>query len=293
MRFDMSDWHFQQLIWGGTNYATKEWTTALGDDDKCRGDRVSGSELEAELTAATPAPQANSSSSISPSLPETAAATQRPPAASGPAETSVGTGYVINHQGTLVTAYHVVSDCNKIAVLRGTMTTAARLVASDVSNDLAVLEAQLPDTRPVAFREGKSIRPADEVVVLGYPYAGLLATAPEVTTGSVTALAGIGNDARYLQFTAPIQPGNSGGPVLDLSGNVVGTVDSTLDPKLIAELTGSLPQNVNFAIKSTIIREFLDGNHIEYSTGMSTAKMDPADVGENAAQSVVMVECTK
>lgn len=128
---------------------------------------------------------------------------------------------------------------------------------------------------------------------MGYPYAGLLSTAPQVTTGSVTALAGIGDDSRFLQITAAIQPGNSGGPLFDLSGNVVGTVVSTLDPLIMAKLTGSVPQNVNFAIKSGTVREFLDAKGIGYQTASSTTRMDPADVSEAGAKSVVMVECTR
>jgi S1-C subfamily serine protease len=114
-----------------------------------------------------------------------------------------------------------------------------------------------------------------------------------VTTGTVTALAGIGDDSRFLQITAPIQPGNSGGPLFDISGNVVGTVVSTLDPMIVAKVTGSLPQNVNFAIKAGIVRGFLDAKGITYQTANSATRMDPADVSATGAKSVVMVECTR
>jgi hypothetical protein len=158
---------------------------------------------------------------------------------------------------------------------------------------LAVLQAAATGIEPLRFREGKSIRPADDVVALGFPYAGLLATSPQVTTGSVSALAGIGDDSRYLQLTAPIQPGNSGGPLLDLSGNVVGIVSARINDLAVVEATGTLPQNINFAIKSTTVREFLDAHRIDYSVGPSETKLDPADVGEKATKSTVMVECYK
>jgi Trypsin-like peptidase domain len=90
----------------------------------------------------------------------------------------------------------------------------------------ARVRAQISGLPILHFRDGKYIRPADPVVVLGFPYAGLLATAPQVTTGAVSALAGLRDDTRYLQLTAPVQPGNSGGPLLDLSGNVVGIVSA-------------------------------------------------------------------
>ena len=128
---------------------------------------------------------------------------------------------------------------------------------------------------------------------MGYPYAGLLATSPQTTTGTITALAGIGDDSRFLQITAPIQPGNSGGPLFDSSGHVVGTIVSTLNALAVAKVTGSIPQNVNFAIKSGIVREFLDSKNIAYETATSSESKSPADVSELGAKSLVMIECTK
>ena len=90
-----------------------------------------------------------------------------------------------------------------------------------------------------------------------------------------------------------LQPGNSGGPLLDLSGNVVGIVSARINELAVAEATGTLPQNINFAIKSGNVRSFLEANHIDYETAQSTNKLDPADVGESAAKSVVMIECLK
>jgi S1-C subfamily serine protease len=90
-----------------------------------------------------------------------------------------------------------------------------------------------------------------------------------------------------------VQPGNSGGPLLDLSGNVVGIVSARINELAVAEATGTLPQNINFAIKSGIVLGFLEANHIDYETAQSTNKLDPADVGESATKSVVMLECFK
>ncbi len=109
----------------------------------------------------------------------------------------------------------------------------------------------------------------------------------------MSALAGLRDDTRYLQLTAPVQPGNSGGPLLDLSGNVVGIVSARINALAVAEATGTLPENINFAIKSGIVRGFLEANQIDYETAQSTDKLDPADVGEVAAKSVVMLECIK
>jgi uncharacterized protein len=292
-RFDTSDYHFQRMVWGGTNYARTEETVPLSADDNCFIERVGVAGMKATMAARSPAGEpTNPQPPSSPPL-QTAAASPPPP--SGASNNSSGTGYVIDDTGDLVTAHHVVSGCRtgSLKVRHGESVVSAEVVASDERNDLAVINGSLLSLPAVTFRDGKGIRPADSVVAIGYPYAGLLATTPEVTTGTVTALAGIDDDSRYLQITAPIQPGNSGGPLFDLAGNVVGTVVSTLDPMVMASATGSLPQNVNFATKSAVVREFLDSKGISYRAAASTTKLEPADVGESGSRSVVMVECFK
>ena len=172
-------------------------------------------------------------------------------------------------------------------------TARADLVVFDDQNDLAVIEANEISLMPITFRDGKGIRPGDGIVALGYPYAGLLTSTSQTTTGTVTALAGIGDDSRYLQISAPIQPGNSGGPILDGSGHVVGTAVATLDALSVAKATGSIPQNVNFAIKSSIVREFLDSKGIHYETAVSNNSLSAADVSEIGVKSLVRIECVK
>ena len=82
--------------------------------------------------------------------------------------------------------------------------------------------------------------------------SGLLATSANLTVGNVSALTGLGDDSRYLQISAPVQPGNSGGPLLDASGHVAGIVTGKLDAVLAARFFGDIPQNVNFALKADV-----------------------------------------
>jgi S1-C subfamily serine protease len=137
------------------------------------------------------------------------------------------------------------------------------------------------------------VRPGDGVVAVGFPMHGLLASGVNVTTGVISALAGIGDDTRYLQITAPVQPGNSGGPLLDLSGNVVGVIVGKLDALKFAKVTGDIPQNVNFAIQASIARVFLDAHRVVYATASSTGTLAAADIGERARTFTVVVECWK
>lgn len=236
-------------------------------------------------------------------IPETLAdnAPTRPlaPTSPKPQRAGIGTAFAINGAGEFLTNYHVVKSCTTAPRLRiAGEWQDGRAIVSDERNDLAVVRVQSANAVPaLRFRDGSSIRRADPVVVVGFPYAGLLTQSAQVTTGAISALAGIHDDSRYLQLTAPVQPGSSGGPLLDSSGNVVGIVSSKLDTMAAAEWTGTsgliltLPENINFATKNMNAREFLDANHIAYETAPSTIKLEAADVGELAARSVVLVGC--
>jgi len=204
---------------------------------------------------------------------------------------SSGTAFAINPNGEFLTNYHVIKGCAAVSLGIAGVGQHGTVIATDERNDLAAVHTRAVGIEPLRFRDGRSIRPGDGVVVLGFPYAGLLTTNPQVTTGSVSALAGIGDDTRFLQLTAPVQPGNSGGPLLDLSSNVVGLVSSRINDIAIAEATGTLPQNINFAIKGTIIREFLDTHGIAYTTAQSTNKLEPSDVAETATKATVKLSC--
>jgi len=118
-----------------------------------------------------------------------------------------------------------------------------------------------------------------------------LSSAPTVTSGIVSSLAGLRDDRTRFQISAPVQPGNSGGPVLDRAGNVVGMVVSKLNVLRIARMTGDIPQNVNFAIPVSIITSILDANSIKYQAGASDAEKSVAEVVSAASPGVVSLEC--
>jgi len=205
---------------------------------------------------------------------------------------ATGSGFVIGKAGEIVTNNHVVRDCSDIRVTNSDRNSqVARVLAHDQINDLALLRTSTAIAAAGVIRGGKSIRPGDMAVALGYPLTSILASRANVAVGSVSALAGILDDARYLQITTPVQPGNSGGPLLDASGNVVGVVTAKLDAIRVAGITGDIPQNVNFAIKAEVLRIFLGANKIDYETAESKDTLSPADVGERGALFTVFVEC--
>jgi S1-C subfamily serine protease len=135
------------------------------------------------------------------------------------------------------------------------------------------------------------VRLGEFVAAFGYPHAEMLASSGNFTLGNVTALAGIGDDSRYLQMSTPVQAGNSGGPLLDQNGNLVGIVTAKLNALKIAAASGDLPQNVNFALKASTVANFLDTNRIKYAPGSSTAALKPEDLADQARSMSVFILC--
>ncbi|MBC7907645.1 MAG: SEL1-like repeat protein [Rhodospirillaceae bacterium] len=205
---------------------------------------------------------------------------------------SAGSGIVVGRDGVVLTNSHVVERCRNIRVtLEGVPAEAATVVARDAGNDLAALKASFRPTEVARFREDKPLRSGDGVVAIGYPLSSLLSREPNITTGTISALAGMKGDKRSYQITAPVQKGNSGGPLADMSGNVVGIVSAKLNAMKIADSTGDLPQNVNFAIKSDLARKFLTDNGLTFETAPAASTLSPADVGEIVKKVTAFVEC--
>jgi hypothetical protein len=209
-------------------------------------------------------------------------------------ETFAGSGVLVGTRGEVLTNSHVLDRCDTITVqFPSEGPQAATLIARDTENDLAIVRVKAVPGSVAAFREGAALRAGDTVVAIGYPHSDILATTPHVSVGAVDALAGIADDARFLQISAPVQAGNSGGPLLDTSGHLVGIVNSKLDAIEVARSTGDLPQNVNFAIKAAVARAFLESRSIDYRTARSDQQLSPADVGDIARPFAAYIECQR
>jgi S1-C subfamily serine protease len=204
-----------------------------------------------------------------------------------------GTGFVISSSGHVVTNNHVVAGCvgDIHGNLNGESPVALRVVSSDETNDLALLQAP-GSFKEVATIRDKAIHPGDTVVAIGYPFHGLLTSDFTVTTGIVSSLSGVFNDTRYLQISAAVQPGNSGGPLLDTNGQIVGMVAAKLNALKIAKATGDIPENINFAIKTGMIRDFLDNSVVPYQTSQANNELKTADIARNARAYTLLISCT-
>jgi TonB family protein len=200
-----------------------------------------------------------------------------------------GTGFAIDPY-YIVTAEHVLSKCSAVNIRHGDQTINGRTVATDASNDLGLIKLQKSVTATAKLRSGGRIRLGDMVANYGFPLFGEISTSATTTKGNVNNLSGPGNDSTMFQFDAPTQPGNSGGPLLDQSGNVVGVVSSQLS-KRYAENSDHIAQNVNFAVKSSVLENFLETNNIPFETARSTKNLTLADLAQKAEAFTVLVGC--
>lgn len=207
---------------------------------------------------------------------------------------SSGTGFVVA-ASRIMTNHHVIDGCAEVAArLPNGQEIPTRVLASDATRDLALLSTEADAGPILPFRGAGSYRRGEGVVTYGFPLAGLLSSGPTLTTGEISALAGLADNPRHLQISAPMQPGNSGGPLLDMRGQVVGVVVSKLNAGQVARQTGDIPQNVNFAVKHTEALEFLREQNVTPTNGPAEQAPRAADaVGEIAHPSTLFLRCLK
>jgi S1-C subfamily serine protease len=246
-----------------------------------------GGRIDALLAAATA--YADGRSTL-PGAPDTVPAVA-PPAAGPtvedtPADGS-GTAFFVNNTD-LVTARHVVEGCRAITLVDG---TPIDVVAIHPTLDLALLSSPRRSRHWIAVHQTGNARLGQRVIALGYPFYGTITTALNSTGGNISAMVGLGDDPRQVTVTAPVHPGNSGGPLLALDGTVIGVVIATLDKIAVAAATGSLPENTSYAVTGTELLGFLEAE----GTSLPRQDAEPAgfDAGipDDMQQAVVPVFC--
>lgn len=204
---------------------------------------------------------------------------------------TVGTGFFVSQNGNILTNHHVVEGCAEIRV--PAENTIGKLVVADQTNDLALVKLEVTGRTIVQFPDSDDVKQGEEIFVFGYPLDGYLPSAGNITPGIISALAGPGNNSSLVQMTAPVQPGNSGGPLLNKKGKVVGVVVGKANAIKIAKVTGDIPQNVNFAIAPRTVKAFLDGNRVQYQKKGDTFSFEKGSVAiaDEARKSSVKIEC--
>lgn len=204
---------------------------------------------------------------------------------------SSGTAFVVA-PGLLVTNHHVIEGCGAIEVIASDGRRPATVVDSVQQIDLALL-------RVYGLRGGvaplRTLSPAllgESATVFGFPLGGALSSTGNFTTGVVSSLRGLRDAAGEIQITAPVQPGNSGGPVLDRAGAVIGVVQSKLDALRAVRATGDIPQNVNFAVSLDVLADFLKKNNVQFDTAERQPALETTQVAELAQSFTYKISCT-
>lgn len=169
-----------------------------------------------------------------------------------------GTGFFITEDGYILTASHVVEDVSEVQIVWNNQFYPAKVILADRSMDVAVLKVEGKEFPALPLAGSSVIKTGDEVFTVGFPQINLQGKEAKYTNGSISSLSGIEDNPRYFQISIPVQPGNSGGPLVSSKGQVVGIVVARLSDVNTLLTTGMLPQNVNYALKSSFVLPFLE-----------------------------------
>jgi S1-C subfamily serine protease/Holliday junction resolvasome RuvABC ATP-dependent DNA helicase subunit len=205
----------------------------------------------------------------------------------GEKQRSSGTGFFVGADGYVVTNAHVIEGCEDPKIVCGFAEPAeAQIVARDARNDLALLKIGFTSDHVARLRSG--VKVGEDLAAFGFPLFGTLSAGGNFTLGNVSALSGMQNDSRHIQITAPVQPGNSGGPVVDRAGNLIGVVVGGLG----AHGKGAA-QNVNFAININTVMAFLDAHDVPYLTETSEDPLRNVELADMVRAMSVLIICEK
>jgi S1-C subfamily serine protease len=194
--------------------------------------------------------------------------------------TTSGTGFFITEDGFLVTAGHVVNGATQIRLVTGTGLLTARLVKFDAANDLALLKAD-GHFSALPIVSSRSVKLGNTVATVGFPNVGMQGFSPKLAKGEIASLAGTEDDPRYFQISVPVQPGNSGGALVDERGNVIGVVAAKLNAATALATSGALPENVNYAVRSSFLLGFLE------SVPEASAKLKEVNMKDRKLEDVI------
>jgi len=175
---------------------------------------------------------------------------------------SSGTGFYVSQDGHIITNHHVIEGCQDIKVHSQGRVFNTYIIAADALNDLALLKADVTPDAVFSISPNGAF-PLQDIIVAGFPFGERVSSTLKFTKGIVSSVAGIGNNYSEIQIDAAIQPGNSGGPIVDEYGNVIAVAVSKLDMKKILKDYGVIPENTNFGVKASVVKNLMEGNSVK------------------------------
>ncbi|HEY2685353.1 MAG TPA: serine protease [Steroidobacteraceae bacterium] len=202
-----------------------------------------------------------------------------------------GTGFFINDHGQLLTAAHVVHGCPVPVVKINDKSIDGKIVAESLLLDLAVVDTggTVP-AHVVPLRVGTNYDLGESVTNIGFPLNGLLTATPNVTRGNVSSRSALNGSIGQFQFSAPVQPGSSGGPVISDTGELLGVTVGTLSVERLIQ-RGILPQNVNFALDARYAASFMEKNKVSFESVAANRKSDGRSATDITLPAVVQLLC--
>ena len=228
-----------------------------------------------------------------------------------PETATSGSGFFVSRKGHVITNQHIVSKCREVTVGDNAQKqVTANILETDRGNDLALLKISSlkmtsVETKSLIQKLGIKIVPlasdglfrsedvelGEDVLVAGYPYGEIFSNTIKVTKGIVSANRGLGDDRGQFQMDAAVQPGSSGGPIYDGNGNIVGVVIAQLNKLKFAKHAGSMPENVNFGIKASTVRQFLISSGLPTKWSERSKALSTKELAKIAKRQTVMVMC--
>ena len=202
---------------------------------------------------------------------------------------SSGSGFSVSKDGFIVTNNHVIDGCKKVYVHVSGKQVPATVITTDHQNDLALLKADFIPKEVFAL-SGNRPDLLQDVYVAGYPFGMNVSSSVKVTKGIISSLTGIGNNFSQVQIDAALQKGNSGGPILDENGNVVAVAVSKLDVQYAIKNFGTIPENTNFGVKSSVVASILDSQAVEVSAPNNNP-MKKSVLAKKIAQGTYYLSC--
>lgn len=201
-----------------------------------------------------------------------------------------GTAFFINHVGQLLTAAHVSRDCVLMEARQGDASFPVTAKAASDLLDVAVLDSGQPRNSSLQFRQGQDIVLGESITSVGYPLRGILGDSPNVTRGNISASKGIKGSWGMFQYSAPSQPGNSGGPIVSDNGEVLGVAVTTLNAESLVK-RGLIPQNINFALDSRHVTKFLRRQSVSFDEVKLQTAGSMQVANEAALSNTVQLNC--
>ena len=200
-----------------------------------------------------------------------------------------GTGFYISKLGHLITNHHVIEGCERIKAHRKGVAQEATIIAVDRLNDLALLKVKQSSSYVFPISKGNPY-PLQDIIVAGFPFGDAISSSIKFTTGIVSSMSGVGDNFSQIQIDAALQPGNSGGPIIDEFGIVVPVAVAKLDMMAVLEDFGVIPENTNFGIKASAVLNLLDGNDVTPMKA-NDKPISKGDLSRNVTEGTTHLSC--